>query len=83
MVHLLGFCGSAFFILAVTMRSVIWLRSFALAGSFAFVAYGAVLAVWPVVLTNVVTAAIHLIQLRALVRIGTPMPSRAVVVQRS
>ena len=67
MVHLVGFGGSALIILAVMMRSVVWLRLFAFAGSVAFIVYGAALGAWPVVVTNGFTTTIHLVQLRRLV----------------
>ena len=84
MVHLLGFGGSALIVLAVTMRSVVWLRSFGLIGSATFVAYGIALGAWPIVITNVVTTSIHLFHLRTLANtdargvIRTPLSQRSV-----
>ena len=65
MVHLLGFTGSALVVTGVMMRRVAWLRTFALAGSLTFIAYGTLLAAWPVVLTNVTTTGLHLYHLRS------------------
>ena len=68
MMYVLGFGGSAFVVMSVTMRSVVWLRSFGLAGSLMFIAYGATSGAWPVVATNVATTSIHVYQLGMLGR---------------
>ncbi len=66
MVHLLGFAGSAFIIVSITMRSVFRLRVIGLIGAITFTAYGAILGAWPVVVTNLVTTSIHVVHLRTL-----------------
>ena len=65
MVHLVGFVGSALIVTGVMMRSVAWLRVFALAGSVTFIVYGTLLGAWPVVVTNVTTTSVHLYHLRS------------------
>lgn len=64
-VHLLGFAGSALIVTGVMMRPVIWLRAFGLAGASTFIVYGILLGAWPVVVTNVATAGLHVFHLRA------------------
>ena len=63
-VHLVGFAGSALIVTGVMMRTVTWLRAFALAGSLTFVVYGILLGAWPIVLTNVITTSLHGYHLR-------------------
>ena len=65
MVQLLGFAGSALIVTGVMMRPVTWLRAFGLAGASTFIVYGILLGAWPVVLTNVATASLHVYHLRA------------------
>jgi uncharacterized membrane protein len=79
MIHLLGFSGSALIIVSVTMRSLAWLRAFALAGSLAFVVYGSLMAAWPVVVTNALTTTVHFYHLRTLAvrRQPEPFPDEA------
>jgi len=62
--ELVGYVGSALVVISLTMTSVVRLRTISLAGSVAFVAYGALLESPPLVVTNLVIAAINVWFLR-------------------
>ena len=64
MIDALGFLGSGFIVLSLTMKSIVRLRIVGLAGATIFISYGLLLGAWPVVVTNMITLSIHIYRLR-------------------
>src|SRR5690606_31118923 len=60
-----GYLASALVVLSLTMTSVVRLRTISLAGSIAFVVYGAMLGAVPILISNAVIAAINVWFLRS------------------
>lgn len=63
-VDIVGYLASALIVLSLTMKSLVKLRMISLVGCLVFVAYGVLIASWPVAIANAVMAVINLAHLR-------------------
>lgn len=64
--QIVGYTASALIVVSLTMKSLLRLRMFGLAGSVMFLAYGILIGAIPIVITNAVIMGIHLWFLRKL-----------------
>lgn len=68
--EVIGYGASGLIALSILQQSILRLRIIGLVGSVVFVAYGLLIAAYPVALVNAVIAGIHVVSLRRLVRRG-------------
>jgi hypothetical protein len=64
--EVVGYAASLAIVVSLSMRSILRLRLFGLAGSVLFLAYGSLIGAMPIVVTNAVIISIHLYFLRKL-----------------
>ena len=64
--QVVGYVGSALIVASLSMKSILKLRLFGLAGAVAFLAYGVLISAYPIVITNLVIISIQLLFLRRL-----------------
>ena len=69
MAEVIGWIASGLVVVALMATSIVRLRLVGFAASIAFIAYGALIEAWPIVITNVVVALIHLWHLRVLLAV--------------
>ncbi len=69
MAEVIGWIASGLVVVALMATSIVRLRLVGFAASIAFIAYGALIEAWPIVITNVVVALIHLWHLRGLLAV--------------
>ena len=69
MTEVIGWIASALVIVSLMTTSIVRLRVIGLGASFAFIVYAVLIEAWPIVITNVIVAAIHLWRLRGLLAV--------------
>lgn len=69
MTETIGWVASGLVVLSLITTSIVRLRVIGLAASFTFIVYSVLIEAWPIVITNVVVAFIHLWRLRGLLAV--------------
>ena len=69
MTEAIGWAASALVVLSLVTTSIVRLRVVGLVAAAAFITYGALIEAWPIVITNLVVALIHLWRLRGLLAV--------------
>ena len=69
MAEVIGWVASGLVVVALMATSIVRLRLVGFAASIAFIAYGILIEAWPIVITNIVVALIHLWHLRGLLAV--------------
>ncbi len=69
MTETIGWIASGLVILSLVTTSIVRLRVIGLVASFTFIAYAVLIGAWPIVITNVIAAVIHLWRLRGLLAV--------------
>jgi len=69
MAEVIGWIASGLVVVALMATSIVRLRLVGFAASIAFIAYGVLIEAWPIVITNIVVALIHLWHLRVLLAV--------------
>lgn len=62
-IDLLGYLAGLFLLLMASMKSVVYMRLFNIAGNLTFILYGYLAEVWPVLFLNTAMIAMHLYRL--------------------
>jgi len=70
-VEALGYAASAAVVIALSMRSMVYLRVLSLIGAVPYVSYGLLVGAWPVVVANAVIAGMNMWRLRPSVLRGS------------
>ena len=68
---IIGYVGAAFIVASLAMRSMVRMRWLAIIGALLLLAYGVLIAAWPVAIANAVFAVISVTQLRRELGSGT------------
>ncbi|MBU1227743.1 MAG: hypothetical protein KJ698_11115 [Actinobacteria bacterium] len=69
MTEAIGWIASGLVIVSLITTSIVRLRMIGLGASFFFIAYAVLIGAWPIVITNVIAALIHLWRLRGLLAV--------------
>jgi CRP/FNR family cyclic AMP-dependent transcriptional regulator len=76
-IEAIGYCGTLATIATYSMRSIVPLRVAGIASSLFFIAYAAIMGVWPMLLTEFVILPINCLRLFQVLRAGEAKPRPA------
>ena len=81
MSDIVGFLASGMVLATFSMRSMLWLRVLALGSNVAFICYGLMLALWPILLLHLLLLPLNAMRLNQIIRDGRRKPRRAAMLE--